>query len=211
LNKKIIGILLIAILAIVLTASLSYYIYSQPTLSPRVPTEPASITKPSVPEFTVELVDSSYDVPTTYFTDPYTGENVTHEGYHVNRRTIEVKITNQPFEPYTDSDGRNINFYYNIRLKGHYKENWTEVYNAGEMPTQSNSAYTIIEYNSEGEYAFILGTTSSSLEFSPNGQVDFQVKALVGFASEGDVLAGFPSLFTGKESDWSETQTLTIP
>jgi hypothetical protein len=42
-----------------------------------------SITKPSVPEFTLVLVDSSYDVPTTYSIDPYTGENVTHNGYHV--------------------------------------------------------------------------------------------------------------------------------
>ena len=29
----------------------------------------ASITKPSVPEFTVKLIDSSYDVPTTYSID----------------------------------------------------------------------------------------------------------------------------------------------
>jgi hypothetical protein len=42
-----------------------------------------SIPKPSVPEFTLVLVDSSYDVPTTYSIDPYTGDNVTHNGYHV--------------------------------------------------------------------------------------------------------------------------------
>ena len=29
----------------------------------------SSITKPSVPEFTVKLIDSSYDVPTTYSID----------------------------------------------------------------------------------------------------------------------------------------------
>jgi len=33
-------------------------------------TEANGITKPSVPEFTLVLVDSSYDVPTTYSTDP---------------------------------------------------------------------------------------------------------------------------------------------
>jgi len=60
---------------------------------------------PAVPEFTVELVDSSYDVPTTYSTDPYTGKQVTHEGYHVAKRTIEVRIKNQPFKPYTDVRG----------------------------------------------------------------------------------------------------------
>ena len=36
------------------------------------------IPKPSVPEFTVALVDTSYDVPTTYSTDPYTGKQLTH-------------------------------------------------------------------------------------------------------------------------------------
>jgi hypothetical protein len=75
---------------------------------------------PSVPEFTVELVDSSYDEPTTYFTDPYTGETVTHEGYHVYRQNIELKIKNQPFTPYTETGGQNIDFYYNIRIKGHF-------------------------------------------------------------------------------------------
>lgn len=59
----------------------------------------SSITKPSVPEFTVKLVDSSYDVPTTYSIDPYTGQNVTHAGSHVESRTLDVKIKNQPLPP----------------------------------------------------------------------------------------------------------------
>jgi hypothetical protein len=33
----------------------------------------ASIPKPSVPEFTVKLVDSSYDIPASSLIDPYTG------------------------------------------------------------------------------------------------------------------------------------------
>ena len=41
-----------------------------------------SITKPSVPQFSLKFVDASYDVPTTYSTDPYTGETVTNSGYH---------------------------------------------------------------------------------------------------------------------------------
>lgn len=226
-DKKIIGILLIALIAIVSIASLGYYTFSQPNQTPNVPsstptptsspseeaTESASIHKPSVPEFTVDLVDTSYDVPTTYSTDPYTGKQVTHEGYHVARRTIEVKIKNQPFTPFADSDGREIKFHYNIRIKGHYEEWGSEfdvVYKPEEMPTQSNSEYTVISYNSEGTYSFNLAPAPRMLEVSPNGEVDFQVKALVGHASEGNVLY-FPSVFTGKESGWSNTQTLTIP
>ena len=106
----------------------------------------SSITKPSVPEFTVKLVDSSYDVPTTYSIDPYTGENVTHAGSHVERRSIEVKIKNQPFTPYYDeSSGWNISFYYNIRIKGYYSEDWIELYRASDgYPTQSDSEYIVI-------------------------------------------------------------------
>lgn len=100
--------LLIAILAVVSVASLSYYVLSQPnenqdnpsltpTPSPsEKPTEPASIPTPSVPEFTLKYVDNSYDVPssTTTTTDPYTGEQTitTEPGYHVANETIEVTI-----------------------------------------------------------------------------------------------------------------------
>jgi hypothetical protein len=234
--NKIAGILLITLLAIVTAVSLSYYVFNQPnqnqntpsptptpTPSPTFtpspteqPNETASITKPSILEFTVALLDTSYDVPTTYSTDPYTGDTVTHEGYHVARRTIEVKIKNQPFTPFTDSDGREIKFYYNIRYKGHYEEWGSEfevIYNIGQMPTQSNSEYTVISYNSEGTYSFHLAPVSRMLTVSPNGEVDFQVKALVGYTYEA-VTTGFPPhawFFEGEESGWSNTQTLKIP
>ena len=86
-------------------------------------TPASAATKPSVPEFTVELVDSSYDVPTTYSIHPYTGEKVTHEGYHVELRTLEIRIkSDMP----NDIEG----FYYNIRWKGHFEEEWHEFYRA---------------------------------------------------------------------------------
>jgi hypothetical protein len=58
-----------------------------------------SIPEPSVPEFTVKIVAYPYDVPTTHSIDPFTGQDVTHEGYHVNNQSIEVRIKNQPFTP----------------------------------------------------------------------------------------------------------------
>ena len=54
----------------------------------------SGISEPSAPEFTLELVDSSYDAPTTYSIDPYTGENLTHFGYRVNKGTIQATIKN---------------------------------------------------------------------------------------------------------------------
>jgi len=170
----------------------------------------STIPKPSVPDFTVALVDASYDVPTTYSTDPYTGKTITHGGYHVERRTIEIRIKNQPFNEINDWGAK---FYYSVRYKGHFTEEWFDVYQPYEMPTQSNSDYTVISYNSENRdpYSFYLAPAPRSLVVSPNGQVDFQVKALVGSACEGSPFVGIPSLFSGEESDWSATQTITIP
>src|SRR3990170_3163062 len=43
----------------------------------------ASIPKPSVPEFNVKLIDSSYIIPATTTTDPYTGQTVTHPSQRI--------------------------------------------------------------------------------------------------------------------------------
>ena len=229
-NKKIIGIALIVILAIVFTGS--YFVFGQPkqtvntisntpsptptsTLPNEKSTELAPIPKPSVPEFTVELIDSSYDVPTTYSIDPYTGENVTHTGYHVECRTIEVTIKNQPFVSYYDTS-RNwtINFYYNIRIKGHYSEGWTELYRASDgYPTMwSDSEYTVISF--QGDYSPTSGMefTSQTImtKFPSGGQVDFQVEAMIGYVHRTGEPPWFPWQFTGETSGWSETRTITI-
>lgn len=61
----------------------------------------SEVTKPSVPEFTIRLVDNSYDVPTTYSTDPYTGETITHPSHRVTNMSVELVIKNQPLSPPT--------------------------------------------------------------------------------------------------------------
>jgi len=178
----------------------------------------ASIPKPSVPEFTVKLVAHPYDVPTTYSTDPYTGENMTHEGYHVENKSIEVSIKNQPFTPYEIQENENnwtINFHYNIRIKGHFSEDWSELYRASDgYPTQSDSQYTIISYALGENTDTILGT--KMIKFPAGAQVDFQVEAMIGYVSRKWVGNGnygpfsVPWVFTGETSGWSNTQTLTI-
>jgi hypothetical protein len=178
----------------------------------------SSITKPSVPEFTVQLIDSSYDVPTTYSTDPYTGENVTHAGYHVESKSIEVRIKNQPFTPYWIQENENnwtINFFYNIRVKGHFGQDWTEIYHPSDgFPIQSDSEYTVKSFSSTGGEDFY--DTSTSVIHAPSGgQVDFQVEAMIGYVSRkyvGDYGPfSYPWVFTGETSGWSETRTITIP
>ncbi len=89
----------------------------------------SSIPKPSVPEFIVQFVDNSYDIPTTYTTDPYTGQQITNPGRHVeNKCIVVVKIKNQQFQPFKNEYEQTIDLYYNIRIKGYYEENWTVLY-----------------------------------------------------------------------------------
>ena len=128
-----------------------------------------------------------------------------------------MKIKNQPFTPFTNSDGQEIKFYYNIRIKGHYEEWGSDhngIYDYGQIRTQSNSEYTVISYNSQRgkSYSFDLTPVSRTLEVSPNGEVDFQVKALIGYRYEAVTGPGFHGwFFEGKESGWSTAQTITIP
>jgi len=174
----------------------------------------SGVTKPSVPEFTMKYVDLSYDVPPTYGIDQYTGESVTNAGYHVENRTIEVAVKNQPFVSYIDnSTGApwNITLFYNVRLRGHYADNWTAVYNPYYgYPEQSNSDPTVITYSLDDNVYPLWDNLQQG------GQVDFQVQALIGYVhreynpNATDQLQMWPWVFTGETSDWSSTQTVTI-
>jgi hypothetical protein len=163
----------------------------------------AAVSNPSPPEFTVQYVDHSYDVPPTYGTDPYTGQTIkTGGGYHVDNRTIDVTITNQPFTPYKDpTSNQTVNLFYNIRSKGHF-EDWTNAnsdHNQGGLKPFT-SAYTVISFNIE------------YWNVPQGGQIDFQVQAILSYTA--NTYSG--SCFTGSQttpvaqSDWSSTQTITI-
>ncbi len=164
--------------------------------------------KPSVPEFTVKLVAYPYDVPssTTTHIDQYTGEKTvrTTPGYQVENRSIEIMIKNQPFTPYNDSDGNVIRLYYNVRVKGHFGDNWEELYSrsrdsASANPVPSNSEYTVL---------------SLPADYPDGGQVDFQVEALAGYYkywADSRVWFAFGYVLEPVEaSGWSNTQTITI-
>jgi hypothetical protein len=148
----------------------------------------ASIAKPSIPEFTVKLVEN---------------------------RTIDVAIKNQLFVPYYNaSSGWNISFYYNVRIKGGIIQDWTELYLVEDVPTQSDSEYTVLSYALTGENTYILG--DKIIEFPAVAQVDFQVEAMIGYVhrvfnpNATNQLEMYPYVFTGETSGWSNTQTLTI-
>jgi hypothetical protein len=164
-----------------------------------IPATPPSSPEPTapVPEFTVKLVNHPYDIPTTYSTDPYTGENITHAGYRVDNKSIEITVKNQPIT----SDGSGTKIYYNVCYKGHYEENWRNFFTIDNYPVQSVSEYTVISLPRD------------HFDFPVRAEVDFQVQALIGTVKlvEARLWGGFNYYeFDGETSRWSETQTLLI-
>lgn len=196
----------------------------------------SSISKPSVPEFTLQFVDNSYDVPPTFSKDPFTGETVmAKEGYIVDNRSVEVKIKNQQFTPYTDSQGNWVMLRYDIRWKGHFDDYWHEYssrnpwnciasnnelvddvhlyYPNAPFLRHPNAPYTDVPYfvgTRYDDYSAFLG------DVSDGGQIDFQVKTLIGtWSVVRDPSDAFPYMsecvvFSGEDSGWSKAKTVTI-
>ena len=170
----------------------------------------AVIPTPSKPEFTAKFEDNSYDVPKTTSTDPYTGKQITNQGYRVLNYTIEVAIRNQPFAPIIVQEGDatwTAHLYYNVRFKGHFINDWTNAYLVDDgYPPQSNGTYTVLTFGT-----FRSGRTP---EIAPGGAIDFQVQALIGqghrvYDPNGTPPFNYPWVFDGKASDWSSTKTVT--
>jgi hypothetical protein len=160
---------------------------------------------PSVPDFTVAYVDHSYDVPVTHWTttDPYTGEQITHSsgGEHIDNRTIDVTIKNQPFTPYMDASNNTVYLYYNIRSKGHF-ENWNGDSDLGSHSQTgiqaTTSTYTVVSFDIQ------------YWSVPQGGQIDFQVKSITGYTFYNSQSCGTQYQNTIGDSGWSDIQTLTI-
>jgi len=180
-----------------------------------------SITKPSVPEFTVKYVDNSYDVPPVYEKNNYTGNyDMTKMGEREDNRTLEITIKNQPFTPFTDaSSGKAVNLFYNVRYKGSFGQDWRSMFGERVDWLTDNTFDPYLEYgypaqDSSSEYTTIV------YHFPWNivaGQMDIQVEALQGYTERGFnyeasnmLMTVYKYTFYGQESGWSTTQTITI-
>jgi hypothetical protein len=175
------------------------------------PADAQAIPDPSIPQFSIQVVDYSYDVPTTYSTDSYTGKQITIPGYHVEDIRIEGKIKNQPFTPNTipnpsptSSYNANlkIDFYYNISYKGHFGSDWRKLFGSEDVD------YLMQNYGSE--YTFFNASRYNAIEFRDGDVVDFQVKAIIGYETWGFVSSWPYRILNGKDSGWSSTLTVTI-
>jgi hypothetical protein len=194
-QKNLVTIIVISLVLLCLSAITIEPIYS-------------ATTKPSVPEFTLTSAQEISTHPATYKTDPYTGAQVIDTpAYQYVTTQVYIKIKNQPFTPYTDSNGNYTQLYYNVRTAGHFNGIWYEQYNSDTdnvfmYPTQSSSEYTTLTLDLQGN-------------FSSDAMLDVQVQAMIGYIHEelntlGTSLHGYATVFHGETSGWSSTQTVTI-
>jgi hypothetical protein len=167
---------LASILVLIITMSIVTLLIAKPSFA-------ESITKPSVPQFTLKLVDAS---------------------------VVQITIQNQPLVLTLENES----LYYNVRVKGHLEDKWTELYTLnnldqltlkGTIPIQSNSSTTVLSYSISG--------------YPQNTEEDFQVIAMYGDyitsepASHDPFVPSFTSfgIIADGESGWSPTQTITVP
>jgi hypothetical protein len=176
------------------------------------PANAQTIPKPSVPQFTIKYVDDSYDVPSTTNStiNPYTGKTETTiiPGYHVSNFTVHVTIKNQPFNAVT-VDGNQVNLFFAVRYKGHFGTEWIEQYPDTQHMDTYGYDYLPVLQSSSGETLMICPGN-----YPNDAQVDFQVMALQGYFSKYYThvpLLVYTWVFTGQKSDWSNTQTITVP
>ncbi|MCW3982370.1 MAG: hypothetical protein NWE96_00065 [Candidatus Bathyarchaeota archaeon] len=166
---------------------------STPTLSP--------------PEFTLKLVDNSYDTPTSTSTNPYNGSTITRPSTHVENKTIELHIKNQPYN-------RNYVLFYDVRTKGHFEENWKKMIAPYDYPAEFDSSayWLIIETQplraSNSEFTVLYESANS---YPSNAQVDFSVRALLYNVTSFQAATRQPTTYTLiAASDWSNTQTVNM-
>ncbi len=144
----------------------------------------------SVPEFTVKVVPLTWDVEYP--------------------QAVELQIKNQPFTPYNNSQGYEVNLYYNIRTKLHNETEWTE---------SDNLQYARDKWvNTGGGYIKQSDTNYTSKMFQSlpldNAKRDYQVQAIEGYFKQYAPFMlqpiFYPDFAITRITDWSPTQILTM-
>jgi hypothetical protein len=197
--------------------SLSFVFLLITTLLVPITIESANALTPPAPTMDIIITDDSYVVPTIYSTDQ-NGTKITIPSYTVNSINISLTIT---------STG--ITSFLLLQVKDHFGSQWEsildDVYN-----------YTVWAYGVKNTINILGNTSTSSLAGSPTdeitlhysnnyalthvnwaktvllgSQLDFRVQAITGSRLMVDPHNPDRVLAFGSESDWSSTQTITIP
>ena len=175
------------------------------------PANAQSMTKPSIPNFSLLFVNSSYSQGSDFF----------------QNEAIVISISNRPFTSYY-VDNKSVDLYYKIW--------WNTSSTTSLFWWDNNTVWLASNCRRDPENGTVLNpnakTTDIRLDFATNnysvplgltpplphipvsGQVDFQIQALIGYYSGavwyGNSWFGWNSSDLGS-SDWSRIQTITIP
>jgi hypothetical protein len=120
-----------------------------------------------------------------------------------------VAIKNQQFTPYQIDSQHTIFLFYNVSSRGHYGGEWG-YYPSGSYGRNSDAITRINP--STSDYTIVSFKAPNT-----EGQVDYRVQAQLGYYTEYQEFIAVPGapfshyIFTGEESGWSSTQTITIP
>jgi hypothetical protein len=185
------------------------------------PTSAQSIPIPSVPEFTLNYIHSLWSNGTQQY----------------DNNTLVITIKNQHYS--ASINGTPCQIFYDIRIKAHSAQDWqwTDLHPMGTYyekeftdyqqkplssiregtPVQSSSQYTVVPLS---YYNPPLAGEGISFPIKSNLTVDIQVKAYVGYSSQGWVAYQLPNPCLGGQfmvvtavdtiSNWSNTQTISI-
>jgi hypothetical protein len=194
-----------------LALSFVFFLLSSLFVFSVTPVNVQAVDKPSVPQFSVKLIDESYDVPpsTTTTVDQYTGKEttITTPGYHKDQRKFEVTIKNRLFTQSTNENGDKYMLYYHVEYKGHFGDGWQQF---ERYTFQSNLDYTVI--TSPPHYSSKIPAAGS--------QIDFRVEAIIGQSTADKwwftwvyyLQGGQPQFYENVvSSGWSSVLTFTIP
>lgn len=165
----------------------------------------AEISKLPIPKFTVNYADFSYDISAHATTDPFTGEIKENPVEHIENRTLQFTFDSLP----VTGSGQ---LYYVIQMKGHFSENWTQIYKGWvNVSILEDTTWAFWTSGEPGRFYF----KGDSFEGPSEGKIDFQVKAqtwgeVMSETSATNPFGGSITTLFG-ESGWSNTQTVTIP
>jgi hypothetical protein len=176
------------------------------------PINAQSVPTPAVPEFTLK------------YTHIISSNN-----------TITVTINNQQFS--SKINGTTYQLSYDIRIRVHSakESRWTDLYYSGTYydreftsylqerfayirngtPIQSNSEYTVVPltYYIDNQYISRPLAFNSTFEIQVMGAISHSTQGWVAYQAQSPVLGGqfVPVMSVDTVSNWSKTQTITIP
>jgi hypothetical protein len=180
-----------------------------------IPANAQQMSKPSVPEFNLNYTEHHYGTPskTTSTMDPYTGQTTTttEPGQYIEWHTLYIKIKNQPFIPFQDNSGKDVNLFFNVSYKGYFEEQWND------YPPYNGSTQEAWNYN--GWFYEQIGSQDTVIFFNylpKEGKIDFRVEAHIGYYNvtqiypPNDPRPYYTYQFIGQSSGWSNAQTLNL-